>query len=55
MSLQIFEGPSDDDTEQKVLFPEQLDDVQFIKIIPIESNNNPSLRLEVLGCVEASK
>ncbi|XP_072039475.1 uncharacterized protein [Amphiura filiformis] len=51
----VFTGPSDDTTEQKVLFPEQLDDIQFIKILPIESNNEPSLRLEVLGCVEASK
>ena len=52
---QIFDGPTDDDTEQKVLFPEQLDDVQFIKILPVDFNEKPSLRLEILGCVKESK
>ena len=54
--LQLFTGPSDDTSEQKVLFPETLEDVQFVKIVPVEWNDEqPSLRLEVLGCVKASK
>ena len=54
---QIFEGPEDGETPLKVLFPEELEDIQFIKIIPTETNNDEpvSMQLEVLGCIEESK
>lgn len=54
---QTFEGPEDGDTPLKVLFPEELEDIQFIKIIPTETNNDEpvSMQLEILGCIEESK
>ena len=55
--LQTFEGPPDGETPLKVLFPEGLEDVQFVKIIPTETNNDEpvSMQLEILGCIEESK
>ena len=55
--LQTFEGPQTGDEPLKVLFPEELEDVKYVKIIPTETNNGEpvSMQVELLGCIEESK
>ena len=55
IGLQIFNGPPNDESPQKVLFPEQLDGVQVVRIVPVEFQGDLAMKLEVLGCIEESE
>ena len=52
--FQAFTGPTDDSTEHEVLLPEEIE-ATHIRIKPLSSNNQITMRVEILGCELPSK
>lgn len=49
-ALKIFEANSDGHTAAQIEFDERLDDVTDLRIMPVEWNIRPALRIELKGC-----